>query len=138
MSWPREKIPTPKPLGSKPPIIFLTQTPRGQNPVNNCKPRPRQDFWPRPRGVKRGKPRFGPGPLFFCIHIFKRQYDKNYLKVYHIAFYHILKISKSISYPLIIFSNTPKSVDFLRFFQNFIILRIIISQKVYHIQFIIF
>ena len=54
----------------------------------------------------------GPGHWFFFIHILKRQYDKNYKNVYHIAFYHILKISKSLSYLLYhIFKYTKKCLS---------------------------
>ena len=54
---------------------------------------------------------------FFFIHISKRRYDKKN-KVYHIAFYHILTFSKSLSYRT------------LSYFQKY--------QKVYHIRFIIY
>ena len=76
---------------------------------------------------------------FFFIHIFKRQYDKDYHKVYHIAFYHILKISKSLSYPLYhIFKYTKKVFIFCDFPKILSYCRLSYSQKLYHIQFIIF
>ena len=66
-----------------------------------------------------------PHPLvFFFIHIFERQYDKKCQKVYHITFYHILKFSKSLSYPL---------YHIFKYIKN--LLFYLIFQKLHHISF---
>ena len=52
---------------------------------------------------------WAPGIGFFFYHILKVPYDKKSQNVYHIEFYHILKISKSLSYALYhIFKYTKK------------------------------
>ena len=61
----------------------------------------------------------GPGHWFFFIHILKRQYDKNYKKVYHIAFFHILKFSKSLSYLLYHIFKYTKKCSFSAIFPKF-------------------
>ena len=88
-----------------------------------------------PFGGRLGSFWFSTRPhCFFFIHIFKRQYDKNYQKVYHIAFYHILKISKSLSYSLYHISKFTKKCSFSAIFPKFYHI------AVYHIlkNFIIF
>ena len=69
--------------------------------------------------------RLSPGThWFFFIHIFERQYDKKCQKVYHITFYHILKFSKSLSYPL---------YHIFKYIKN--LLFYLIFQKLHHISF---